>query len=115
MRNFLSILWHFVGSAKSLIDSQSSLLDNCEKTGSFFPNDSKKDMPESGSGSCANPILEHLYHENPRNLNAEKSAFGDGVTTIMPGEGGIAREKSCFDVSDFRIPQALVVDNNWHC
>ena len=115
MRNFLSILWHFAGSAKSLIDSQSSLLDNCEKTGSFFPNDSKKDMPKSGSGSCANPILEHLYHQNPINLNAEKSAFGDGVTIIMPGEGGIAREKSCFDVSDFRIPQALVVDNNWHC
>ena len=69
-------------------------------------------MLESGSGSYANPILEHLYHENPKNLNVEKSAFGDGVTAIMQGGGGIAREKSCFDVSDFRIPQALVVDNN---
>ena len=74
--------------------------------------DSNKDMPKSGSGSHVKPILEHLYHENPKNLTAEKCAFGDGVTTIMPGEGGIAREKSCFDVSDFRIPQALVVDNN---
>lgn len=95
-----------------MIDSQSSLPDNCEKTRSFFPNDSKKDMPESSSGSCANPILEHLYHENPKNLNAEKSAFGDGMTTIMQGGGGIAREKLCSDVSDFRTSQALVVDNN---
>ncbi|KAF3952816.1 hypothetical protein CMV_021670 [Castanea mollissima] len=97
--------------ARSLIDSQSSLSDNCEKTRSFFPNDSKKDMPESSSGSCANPILEHLYHENPRNLNAEKSAFGNGMTTIMQGGGG-AREKSRSNVSNFRTLQALVVDNN---
>ena len=94
------------------MDSQSSLPDNCEKTRSFFPDDCKKDMPEFGSGSCANPILEHLYHENPKNLNVEKSAFGDGVTAIMQGGGGIAREKSCSNVSDFRTPQALVVDNN---
>ncbi|KAF3962427.1 hypothetical protein CMV_013063 [Castanea mollissima] len=49
--------------ARSLIDSQSSLPDNCEKTRSFFPNDSKKDMPESSSGSCANPILENFVEE----------------------------------------------------
>ena len=88
-----------------MIDSQSSLLDNCEKTGSFFPNDSKKDMPESGSGSRVKPILEHLYHENPNYLNAEKCAFGDGVTAIMQGGGGIAKEKSCSNVSDFRLLQ----------
>ena len=74
--------------------------------------DSNKDMPKSGSGSRVKPILEHLYHENPKYLNAEKCAFGDGVTVIMQGGGGIAKEKSCSNVSDFRLLQALVVDNN---
>ena len=40
------------------------------------------------------------------------SAFSDGVTVIMQGGGGIAKEKSCSNVSDFWTPQALVVDNN---
>ena len=86
-----------------------------EKTRSILPNDSNKDMLESGSRSCVKPILEHLYHENPWNLNAEMSAFSDGVTVIMQGGGGIAKEKSCSNVSDFWTPQMLVVDNNWHC
>ncbi|KAL0005946.1 hypothetical protein SO802_013507 [Lithocarpus litseifolius] len=38
-------------NARILISSQSSLLDHCEKTQSFFPDDSNNDMPESGSGS----------------------------------------------------------------
>ena len=84
MRNFLSILRDFAGSARNLISSQSSLLDHCEKTQSFFPDDSNNDMPESGFGSHVKPILEHLYHENPKNLNAKRSAFGDGG-------GGIAK------------------------
>ena len=54
--------------------------------------DSNKDMPKSGSGSHVKPILEHLYHENPKYLNAEMCAFGDGVTAIMQGGGGIAKE-----------------------
>ena len=54
--------------------------------------DSNKDRPKSGSGSRVKPILEHLYHENPKNLNAEKCAFGDGVTAIMQGGGVIAKE-----------------------
>ena len=41
-------------------------------------------MPKSGFGSHVKPILEHLYHENPKNLNAKRSAFGDGG-------GGIAK------------------------
>ena len=60
--------------------------------------DSNKDRPKSGSGSRVKPILEHLYHENPKNLNAEKCAFGDGVTAIMQGGGVIAKEKSYSDV-----------------
>ena len=84
MRNFLSILRDFAGSARNLISSQSSLLDHCEKTQSFFLDDSNNDMPESGFGSHVKPILEHLYHENPKNLNAKRSAFGDGG-------GGIAK------------------------
>ena len=56
MRNFLSILWQFVGLARSLISSQSSLLDHCEKTQSSFPDDSNNDMPESGPGSHVKPI-----------------------------------------------------------
>ncbi|KAF3967331.1 hypothetical protein CMV_008664 [Castanea mollissima] len=56
-------------------------------------------MPESGSGSHVEPILDRLYLENPRNLNAERSAFGDGVTAIIQGGGGIAKEKSCSDSS----------------
>ena len=99
MRNFLSILWHFAGSASSLIGSQSSLPDNCEKAQSFFLDSSDKDMPESGSGSHVEPVLDHLYHENPWNLNAERSAFCDGVTAIIQGGGGIAKEKSCSDSS----------------
>ena len=67
--------------------------------------DSNKDMPKSGSGSHVKPILEHLYHENPKYLNAETCAFGDGVTAIMQGGGGIAKEKSCSNVSDFRLLQ----------
>ena len=99
MRNFLTILWHFAVSASSLIGSQSSLPDDCEKAQSVFLDSSDKDMPESGSGSHMEPILDHLYHENPRNLNAERSAFGDGVTAIIQGGGGIAKEKSCSDSS----------------
>ena len=57
MRNFLSILWHFAGLASSLIGSQSSLPNDCEKAQSFFLDSSNKDMPESGSGSHAEPIL----------------------------------------------------------
>ena len=60
------------------------MLDHCEKTQSFFPDDSNNDMPDSGFGSHVKPILEHLYHENPKNLNAKRSAFGDGG-------GGIAK------------------------
>ncbi|KAF3962425.1 hypothetical protein CMV_013061 [Castanea mollissima] len=85
--------------ASSLIGSQSSLPDDCEKAQSFFLDSSDKDMPESGSGSHVEPILDRLYHENPINLNAERSAFGDGVTTIIQGGGGIAKEKSCSDSS----------------
>ncbi|KAK4595861.1 hypothetical protein RGQ29_014087 [Quercus rubra] len=85
--------------ASSLIGSQSSLPDDCEKAQSVFLDSSDKDMPESGSGSHMEPILDHLYHENPRNLNAERSAFGDGVTAIIQGGGGIAKEKSCSDSS----------------
>ena len=106
MRNFLSILWHFAGSVSNLIGSQSSLPNDCEKAQSFFLDSSDKDMPEAGFGSHVEPILDRLYHENPRNLNAERSAFGEGVTAIIQGWGGIAKEKSCSDssqhVSDFR-------------
>uniref|UniRef100_A0A2N9IM45 DNA polymerase n=1 Tax=Fagus sylvatica TaxID=28930 RepID=A0A2N9IM45_FAGSY len=72
------------GSASSLIGTQSFLPDDCDK-----------DLPESVSGSHVKPILDHLYQENPRILDRERSAFGDGVTTIMQGKGGIAKEKSC--------------------
>ena len=82
-----------------MIGSQSSLPDDCEKAQSVFLDSSDKDMPESGSGSHMEPILDRLYHENPRNLNAERSAFGDGVTAIIQGGGGIAKEKSCSDSS----------------
>ena len=64
-------------------------------TQSFLPDDCDEDLPESGSGSHVKPILDHLYQENPRILDRERSAFGDGVTTIMQGKGGIAKEKSC--------------------
>ncbi|KAL0005949.1 hypothetical protein SO802_013510 [Lithocarpus litseifolius] len=56
----------------------------------FFSDVSNNDMLESGSGSHVRPNLEHLYHENPRNLNAERSAFGDGVTAIIQGGGALA-------------------------
>uniref|UniRef100_A0A2N9ISQ6 DNA polymerase n=1 Tax=Fagus sylvatica TaxID=28930 RepID=A0A2N9ISQ6_FAGSY len=72
------------GSASSLIGTQSFLPDDCDK-----------DLPESGSGSHVKPILDHLYQENPRIFDREMSAFGDGVTTIMQGKGGIAKDKSC--------------------
>uniref|UniRef100_A0A2N9FNZ4 Uncharacterized protein n=1 Tax=Fagus sylvatica TaxID=28930 RepID=A0A2N9FNZ4_FAGSY len=70
-------------SASSLIGTQSSLPHDCDKVQSFLPDDCDKDLPESGSGSHVKPILDHLYQENPRILDRERSAFGDGVTTIM--------------------------------
>uniref|UniRef100_A0A2N9F662 DNA polymerase zeta catalytic subunit N-terminal domain-containing protein n=1 Tax=Fagus sylvatica TaxID=28930 RepID=A0A2N9F662_FAGSY len=66
--------------ASSLMGTQSSMLDDCGKAQSFLPDDCDKDLPESGSGSHVKPILDHLYQENPRILNAERSAFGDGIS-----------------------------------
>jgi hypothetical protein len=71
------------------------LLDDCDKVQSFLLDECDKDLPESGSGSHVKPILDHLYQENPKILDRERSAFGDGVTAIMQGRGGIAKEKSC--------------------
>uniref|UniRef100_A0A2N9FLM1 DNA-directed DNA polymerase family B exonuclease domain-containing protein n=1 Tax=Fagus sylvatica TaxID=28930 RepID=A0A2N9FLM1_FAGSY len=70
-------------SASSLIGTPSSLPHDCDKVQSFLLDDCDKDLPESGSGSHVKPILDHLYQENPRILDRERSAFGDGVTTIM--------------------------------
>ena len=64
-------------------------------TQSFLPDDCDKDLPKFVSGPHVKPILDHLYQENPRILDRERSAFGDEVTTIMQGKGGIAKEKSC--------------------
>ena len=69
----------------------------CSSDLSFLPDDCDKDLPESGSGSHVKPILDHLYRKNPKILNRERNAFVDGVTTIMQGRGGIAKEKSCSD------------------
>ena len=68
-----------------MIGTPSSLPHDCDKVQSFLPDDCDKDLPESGSGSHVKPILDHLYQENPRILDREWSAFGDGVTTIMQG------------------------------
>jgi DNA polymerase zeta len=62
-----------------------------------LPDDCDKDLPESVFGPHVKPILDHLYQENPRILDRERSAFGDGVTTIMQGKRGIAKEKACFE------------------
>ncbi|KAF3947503.1 hypothetical protein CMV_026372 [Castanea mollissima] len=40
---------------RNLISSQSSLLDHCEKTQSFFPDDSNNDMPESDLSQISGP------------------------------------------------------------
>lgn len=56
-------------------------------------------LPESGSESHVKPILDHLYPENPRNLNTKRTLFGDEVTTLMLGGGGIVNEKVCSDFS----------------
>ena len=71
--------------------------DDCDKVQSFLLDDCDKDLPESGFGSHVKPILDLLYQENPRILDQERSAFGDGVTAIMQGRRGIAKEKSCSD------------------
>ena len=80
-----------------MIGTPSSLPHDCDKVQSFLPDDCDKDLPESGFGAHVKPILDHLYQENPRILDRERSAFVDGVTTIMQGRGGIAKEKSCSD------------------
>ena len=61
-----------------MIGTQSSLPDDCDMVQSFLPDDCDKDLLESGSGSHVKPILDHLYQENPRILDRESSAFGDG-------------------------------------
>ena len=68
-----------------MIVTQSSLLDDCDKAQSFLPDDCEKDLPESGSAFHVKPSLDNLYQENPKILNAERSAFDDGVTTVMQG------------------------------
>ncbi|GMY21582.1 DNA polymerase zeta catalytic subunit-like, partial [Fagus crenata] len=83
------------GNNVASVDSSPLKASSLIGTQSFLPDDCDKDLPESVSRPHVKPILDHLYQENPRILNRERSAFGDGVTTIMQGKGGIAKEKSC--------------------
>uniref|UniRef100_A0A2N9I2P3 Uncharacterized protein n=1 Tax=Fagus sylvatica TaxID=28930 RepID=A0A2N9I2P3_FAGSY len=68
------------GSASSLIVTQSSLRDDCDKAQSFLPNDCEKDLPESGSTFYVKPILDHLYQETP------ESSMQKGVHLVMGGD-----------------------------
>uniref|UniRef100_A0A2N9I9H5 Leucine-rich repeat-containing N-terminal plant-type domain-containing protein n=1 Tax=Fagus sylvatica TaxID=28930 RepID=A0A2N9I9H5_FAGSY len=68
------------GSASSLIVTQSSLRDDCDKAQSFLLNDCEKDLPESGSTFYVKPILDHLYQETP------ESSMQKGVHLVMGGD-----------------------------
>uniref|UniRef100_A0A2N9FRC3 Uncharacterized protein n=1 Tax=Fagus sylvatica TaxID=28930 RepID=A0A2N9FRC3_FAGSY len=94
-------------SASSLISTPSSLPHDCDKVQSFLPDDCDKDLPEFGSGSHVKPILDHLYQENPRILDRERSAFGDGLTTTMQGRGDGKSKPTPLSQSGFRDPASV--------